>query len=441
MNYEEALNFIHSTYTFGEKIGLENIQRMLDYLDNPHKGLKFIHIAGTNGKGSTSTMLSYILREAGYNTGLYISPYLEEFTERIQLNNEPIDRQLLADLTETVKAVVERIDAEGHQYPSEFEVVTAIAMLFYKKVNADVIVLETGMGGRFDATNIIEDNEAAVITSISYDHMLYLGDTLEEIAFEKAGIIKPAGSVSLYCEISGSVLEVFQKKAAEMNAEIRLSDTDDIELISSDIDGQIIRYKKADSLLGLDELRLSLLGDHQIKNVLNVLTACEILKSKGYALDAESIKNALGKVRFTGRFEVMHKSPVIVIDGGHNIEGINSFVGNIERYFEGRKVNLFYGMLNDKQIDESLMRLTKTAKAIYTLAPFDKRAVPAEEMAQHIRDNYPHIETYPLNSFDEIADHIDFSAADEIYAFTGSLYMIGEARTKLTEAINKHYSS
>ena len=437
MNYEEALNFIHSTYTFGEKIGLENITRMMNYLDNPQKDLKFIHIAGTNGKGSTSTMLSYILRESGYNTGLYISPYLEEFTERIQINNNPIDKQLLADLTVKVKAVVERIDSEGHQYPSEFEVVTAIAMLFYKHVKADIVVLETGMGGRFDATNIIDSNEAAVITSISYDHMLYLGDTLEAIAFEKAGIVKPNGDVSLYCEITGNVLSVFEEKASEQHATVHPSSIDDIELISADVNGQVLKYNRKDSLLDLEEFTLSLLGEHQIKNVLNVLNTCEILKAKGYSITSDSITKALAEVKFTGRFEIMHKNPIIVIDGGHNIEGINAFVENIEKYFGGEKVVLFYGMLNDKQVDESLAQLTKIAKTIFTLTPFDKRAVPAEEMASFIQQNYPGIEAKALAKFSDIENHIDFSKEDEIYAFTGSLYMIGEARTNLTKIIDK----
>lgn len=438
MNYQEALNFIHSTYKFGQKLGIENIIRLLGYLGNPQKNLKFIHIAGTNGKGSTSAMLSYVLTNCGYKTGLYISPFLEEFTERIQINNIPVDEQELADTTQIVKDAIGQLLADGYPHPTEFEVVTAIAMKYYYDKKIDIIVLEVGLGGRLDATNSIPTAEAAAIVSISFDHMLYLGNTLREIAYEKAGIIKENYDVSVYALNSDEVFDEIKKSADKQHARLYRNNPNDIEPVSSSIEGQKIRYLKKDSNLGISEFELSLLGEHQIYNALNVLTVLEILKSKGWNITKEAILKGLKEVKFTGRFEIMHKNPIIVIDGGHNIEGITSFVTNIKKYFEGKKVHLFYGMLNDKQVDESLALLTTVAKEIYTLTPHDARAVTADEMAEFIGENYPSLPCHPLENFSEIGKHVDFNKKDEIYAFTGSLYMIGEARTILSGLIKGH---
>ena len=190
MDYKQALEYIHSTNKFGSRLGLHNITKLLEYLGNPQDKLRFIHVAGTNGKGSTCTMLSYILTEAGYRTGLYISPYLEDFRERIQINNEMISESELAEAAAKVKAAVEKMLSEGYEHPTEFEIVTAIGMVFYEKQKPDIVILEVGLGGRLDATNVIKTSEVSVITSISIDHAEYLGDTIEKIAFEKASIIK-----------------------------------------------------------------------------------------------------------------------------------------------------------------------------------------------------------------------------------------------------------
>lgn len=439
MNTEEAIAFIHSTYKFGSKLGLDNISRLLELLGNPQDRLKFVHVAGTNGKGSTSTMTSYVLKEAGYNTGLYISPYLEKFNERMQMNNVPISDELLAELVERVKAAIDVMVAEGENHPTEFEVVTAVGMLYFEHEHADIVVLEVGMGGKLDATNVIKHAEAAAIVTIGYDHMMYLGDTLELIAGEKAGIIKNDYDVSIYCKNIDSVYQVFKDKADSVGARVYRNSAADVEMLSSSIDGQLIRYKKADSVLGIDTFELSLLGEHQMYNALNVLNVLEILKKKGWNITPEAIKRGLKNVRFTGRFEILNRDPIIVIDGGHNIEGITSFVTNVKLFFPNKKVSLFYGMLMDKQVGESLDLLTQIAKCIYTLTPREAdRAVPADQMADYIHKHYPGVQAVPLDDFANIPEHIDFSKTDEIYAFTGSLYMIGEARTILTGLIEKN---
>ncbi|MBR6802030.1 MAG: bifunctional folylpolyglutamate synthase/dihydrofolate synthase [Eubacteriaceae bacterium] len=439
MNYNEAVEYIHSTYKFGSKLELVNIKELLRRLGSPHEKLKFVHVAGTNGKGSTSTMISYVLKEAGYNTGLYISPYLERFNERMQMNNVPIADDLLVEIVEMVKKAIGEMVADGFNHPTEFEVVTATGMKFFEISKADIVVLEVGMGGKFDATNSIPSAEAAVITTIGFDHMMYLGDTLEAIAGEKAGIIKEGYDVSVYCLNSDSVFNVIKEKADSVNATAHRCDVNDIEPISASIEGQVVRYKKKDSVLGVDVLELALLGEHQMYNALNVLGALEILKKRGWNITPEAVRSGLKNVRFTGRFEMLCKEPIIFIDGGHNIEGITAFTGNVEKYFPGKKVNLFYGMLKDKQIGESLDLLTRISKRVYTLTPDEAdRAVTAQEMKEFIDANYEGVEAVALDSFDEVRNCIDFTKKDEIYAFTGSLYMIGEARTLLTKLIEEN---
>ncbi|MDR2519803.1 MAG: bifunctional folylpolyglutamate synthase/dihydrofolate synthase [Eubacteriaceae bacterium] len=432
MDYQEAMRFIDETYMFGDKIDLENVTRLCAYLGNPQKGLKYIHVAGTNGKGSTSTMLSYILRYSGYRTGLYVSPYLEDFCERIQINNALISHEDVIAYSERLKETVDSIVADGHAYPSQFEVLTAMAFLYFKEKAVDFVVLEVGMGGRFDATNVIESCEAAVICSISFDHMQYLGSTLSEIAFEKAGIIKPGCDTSIYSGISDEIYQVFEKKAQEVGARLHRANERDIEILSQSLEGQVMRYNKEGSLLDLGEFRLSLLGIHQSFNVLNVLNTCEILKARGYNIGEASIREALMNVRFAGRFEVMRRDPAIVIDGGHNVEGISSFRENIKAYFEGRKAILFFGMLSDKEFDKSLDMLVSIAKEIFTLTPTDERGVDAKRMEEFIHDRYPEMAAKSLEGIADIGKNIDLSDKSALYAFTGSLYMLGEARAYLT---------
>ena len=435
MNYEEALSYISRTHKFGSILGLDTIRELLARLGNPQKELKFVHIAGTNGKGSTSTMLSYILKEAGYKTGLYISPYLEKFTERIQLNNENIPEEELAEACEKVSIAIDSMLKDGYNNPTEFEIETAIAMVYYLKEKVDIVILEVGLGGRLDATNIIDTAEAAAIVSLSFDHMQYLGNTLSEIAYEKAGIIKDNYSVSLYAKNEQCVIDNVAKKCKEVNAELFVNNIDDIKVIYTDIDIQRVKYSKENSILDLDEFDMTLLGEHQAYNALNVLTICEILIRKGWKISSENITKAMVSVKFIGRFEVLNKEPIVVIDGGHNIDGITTFVKNVKTYFKGEKVNLFYGMLSDKQVDSSLDLLTSIAKRIYTLTPTDDRAVPAKEMKEFIDSHYEGIECVALEDFAEIVNHVDLTKTDEIYAFTGSLYMIGDARTILVKHI------
>ncbi len=438
MDYTQAMAFIKSAEKFGQRLGLENIAGLTAYLNHPERGLKFVHVAGTNGKGSTCAMIAQVLMEAGYKTGLYISPYLENFNERIQLDNAPISDEALADAATDVKAAVDKMTADGHAHPTEFEINTAMAFVYYKKAAADIVVLEVGLGGRLDATNVISGAEVAVITSISFDHQEYLGDTLEKIAFEKASIIKEDYDVCVYALNAPEVKKVISDFAAAKNARVHMPEKTDVRLLHAGMEGQRLRYENSASQLGIGTFDLGLIGMHQIYNALNALTALEVLKAKGWHITPEAVLRGMARVKFKGRFEILHVSPLIVIDGGHNIEGVTSFVQNFKTYFPGKKTVLFFGMLRDKQVDASLALLSQIAKRIYTLTPEDPRAVNATEMADYIKTHYKNIETAALENAADVAACIDFSEKEELYAFTGSLYMIGRARTILNQLIDAH---
>lgn len=434
MNYEQAIEFIHSTYKFGSNLGLERIKRLMELLNNPQNSYKIIHVAGTNGKGSTCSLINYVLMEAGYKAGLFISPYLEEFTERIQINKNHIDMESLSRITSLIKDKIDIMISEGYDHPTEFEVVTAIGFKYFEEQNIDFLILEVGLGGRFDATNVINKPLVSVITSISYDHMEQLGDTLEKIAFEKAGIIKEGSNVVIYPQ-ADNITNVIKDIAINKKAVIYEVNPQHIEKVKSDISGQLLKYLKND-VFDLPKLKINLLGGHQILNALTALLALEIIKKEGYNISNENIINGFSNCRFPGRFEIINKNPLIILDGGHNIDGINQFVKTIKEYFFDKKTVLFFGILKDKNPDEVLELLLPISKEIYTLTPFSPRALKATELAKLIK-NHSNINVTSLESYDEILPIIKNANKDDVIAFAGSLYMIGSVRTLLKNLLDQ----
>lgn len=425
MNVTEAISYIEATHKFGTRLGLESMSLLLDAMDNPQDKLKFIHIAGTNGKGSTSTMIATILKTAGYKTGLFTSPFLEAFNERIQLNNEPIDDESLVSATSFVKERIEVLMAQGEPHPTEFEMVTAVGFQYFYEQQVDFVVLEVGLGGRLDATNIIKDPLAVAIMSISNDHTDYLGNTLAEIAFEKASIIKEGSDVVVYPQ-EPEALKVILDFAASKNANVTLVNPDDISILSYTSSNQTLKY--LGDHLYLDGFELKLLGSHQSLNCLTALEVIALLNRKGYEIKSAHIKKALAAVVFPGRFEIFLENPVVLIDGAHNSNGIQAFVKNMNQYFPNRTINLYFGMLEDKDIEESLSYLVPIANTIHTLTPNSDRALPAEKMAELIRTTYgKNVDFY--DTMDAAVKSIDLTKTDEVNVFVGSLYMIGEART------------
>ena len=430
MNYKQALNFISSTYKLGSKLGLDNITRLTELLGNPQNNYKIIHVAGTNGKGSASNMIHDVLVASGYRVGLYISPYLEKFTERIQVNKTQIDNNSLARITSLVKDKIDIMIEEGFNHPTEFEVITAIGFKYFEEQKIDFLVLEVGLGGRIDATNVIENSLISVITSISYDHMDLLGETIEEIAFEKAGIIKENGNVAIYPQ-DDIIKNIIKKQAELKNAAVFEADPKNIERTKGNLSGQWFKYLKRD-IFNLNEIKINYLGEHQLYNALTALTVFEILKKSGYNITEESIIKGLESSRFAGRFEILSNDPAIILDGGHNINGIEYFAKSVKEYFKDKKIILFYGMLRDKHPENIIDYLIPISKEIYTLTPNSPRAMSARDLANIIK-THSNIKVTSIEDINGILNIVKNINKDEVVAFVGSLYMIGEVRTLLMQ--------
>lgn len=430
MNYEESIKFIHSTYKFGSKLGLKNITKLMDLLGNPQNSYKIIHVAGTNGKGSTSNLIHDVLVNSGYKTGLFISPYLEVFTERIQINKKHIDDYSLSNITSLVRDKINIMVSEGYNHPTEFEVVTAIGLKYFQEQNIDFLVLEVGLGGRFDASNVVKSTLVSVITSISYDHTEYLGSTLEEIAFEKAGIIKENSNVVVY-PVKNNIKTVIKDVAKERNTKVHETNTNNIKKIKSDLTGQWFEYLKND-VFNLPEIKLSFLGEHQLLNALTALRTLEIIKMEGFNITEESIVTSFKNVKFPGRFEIIREKPIIVLDGAHNINGIECFSKTVKDYFKDNKIILFLGMLKDKNPKDVLKHLVPLSKEIYTLTPNNPRAMKAEDLANLIKNDYS-VKVTSIENYNDIINIIKKASKDDFIAFAGSLYMIGEVRTLINK--------
>ena len=369
MNYNEALEYIHSiSWTFC-KPGLERIEKLCSALGNPQKKLKFVHVAGTNGKGSFCSMLDSVLRSAGYKVGLYTSPYIKVFNERMRVDGRNIEDETLARITERVRPVADAMEDK----PTEFELITAIAFLYFAQEGCDVVVLEAGMGGRLDSTNIIDSSILSVITGISLDHTAFLGDTVEKIAAEKAGIIKH-GIPVLFGGLDDSAAEVISNKAKEMESPFFRPDYDKIANLTSSLRGTRFEYKGR-------AVSLNLLGLYQPRNASLVLEAVELLKRGGMNISDAAISEGLEAAKWSARFEIINHLPLIIFDGAHNPEGISSAVESIKYYFGKEKVIVVSGVLKDKDYNYIAGRLSEIASAAYTITPQNPRALAGEEFA------------------------------------------------------------
>lgn len=373
MTAEEAIKFIHENVWQGSRPGLSRTRELLAKMGDPQDGLRFIHIAGTNGKGSVSAMLSNILRAAGYTTGLYTSPYITYFNERMQVNGVPISDLELADITEFCAPLAMSMEDR----PTEFELVTAIAFELFRRRGCKAVVLETGMGGRLDSTNVIRAPLCSVITNIGLDHTRELGDTVEKIAFEKAGIIKPGCPAVIY-DLPASVTEVIKKRCEEMSAPLKRADFDKIVSISDSRKGQVFSYRSRRSL------KLSLLGAHQLKNAALVLETTDVLRNRGLDIPEYAICDGLTQTIWPARFEIVSEKPFFVVDGGHNPQCAETVADNIARYFPGMKTVILFGVLADKDYMGLAEILDSVADAYVTITPDSPRALPAEELAQKL---------------------------------------------------------
>ncbi len=375
MNYTEALEYIHGiSWTFC-KPGLERIGELCDRLGNPERKLKFVHVAGTNGKGSFCSMLESVLRNAGYRTGLYTSPFIKEFNERMRVNDENIGKEQLARITERVRPIADGMKDK----PTEFELITAIAFEYFLEEGCNVVVLEAGMGGRLDSTNIIRDPLLSVITGIALDHTAFLGDTVEKIASEKAGIIKDGAPV-LFGGSDKGAEDVIRNTANERGSQMTVVDYEKLNVNSALLNGTNFDYKSRHGV------EIKLLGLYQPRNASVVLEAIDILKKRGLIISEEAITRGLSEAKWPARFEIINeKDPLIIFDGAHNPEGISSAVKSIKHYFKDEKVYILTGVLKDKDYDFIAGELSTVAERAFTLTPDNPRALTANEYADVLK--------------------------------------------------------
>ena len=373
MTYDEALEYIHGISWSFCKPGLERISELCERLGHPERRLKFIHVAGTNGKGSTSSMLDSVLRCAGYKVGLYTSPYIYRFNERMRVNGESISDEALARITETVRPIADSMADK----PTEFELITAIAFLYFLEEACDVVVLEAGMGGRLDSTNVIREPLLSIITGIALDHTAFLGDTVEKIAAEKAGIIKDLAPV-LFGGEDGDAEAVIRDTAERLGSPYARVLHGELEITHADLFGTHFSYRG-------EKYALSLLGLYQPKNAATVIEAVELLRKRGLEISDAVLHEGLRGARWRGRFEIIMREPTVIFDGAHNPEGIASAVESIKHYLGEERVYVFSGVLRDKDYSYIASRISEVASRAYTITPDNPRALTAEEYAGELQ--------------------------------------------------------
>jgi len=416
MTYEQALAYIHSVNWKGSKLGLERTRELLQRLGNPEKNLKFIHIAGTNGKGSTAAMLSSVLEAAGCQTGLYTSPFINRFNERMKINGEDIPDEELAALTEEIRPYA---DAMADS-PTEFELITALAMLYFSRHRCEIVVLEVGMGGELDSTNVIDTPEVAVITAMGLDHVRELGPTMADIARAKAGIIKANGDVVSYGG-NPEADPVFAQACQQRGARLRQPDFSAITPGGFSLDGQSFSYK------GWKDLQIPLAGEYQMKNAAVVLETLAVLRQKNWHISDEQVRQGLLHTRWPARFEVLQHSPVFIVDGGHNPHGIRATADSLCRLFPNKKFIFLTGVMADKDVEHILGLVAPLAECFFTVRPDNPRAMSAEELAERIRAlGCPAV---PCASVAEgVEKALQAAAPDGVACALGSLYMSGDVR-------------
>ena len=423
MKYEEAMKYITEVGNFGSNYGLERTYKLLEHLGNPERDLKLIHIAGTNGKGSTTSMITEILMGEGYKVGMYTSPFIEEFEERIQINRNNIPKESLAILMDEIKVAVDKVIEAGYNHPTEFEIITVLMLLYFKKENIDFGVIEVGLGGTLDSTNVIKPI-IQVITSISFDHTNLLGNTLEKIAREKAGIIKKGIPTVIYPQ-QEEVLKVIKNKCFEMDSELYIANNENLKfknIVNLDKPYQLLKYNNEIDIL------LPLLGEHQIINLSVAMQAIEVLNNKNIIdISIANIVKSIKNVSWKGRLEVLSNNPYVVIDGAHNIQGIKTLSRNLKKYFKYENLYLILGILADKDVEEMIKIITPMAKKVYSVTPNSIRGELAESLKDEVSKFNKNCKAFDKYEEAYLEALNDASEKDLILA-SGSLYMIGDMR-------------
>lgn len=484
MDWNEAIALLHGANWKHTKIGLERMRDFMHALGDPQEKLRYVHIAGTNGKGSACVMTQSILTAAGFRTGLYISPHLDQFNERLSIDGQMISDADLRRLAARVRTAAETLGEE----PTDFEMITAMAFCWFEEQRCDLVVLEVGMGGRLDATNVISAPEVCAIMHIGLDHTEFLGDTVEKVAAEKAGILKPGADCVLYHQLPG-VMEVVQKRFADVNAatdtaasafnadtadscyasgaaadrstgrSIGLTDGDGrntAHLVTTDpaaftararsIDGQVFDYRNR------PELRIQLLGNYQMENAMAVLDIIDCLQHRGFGISEDAIQSGVSAVQapegkqktgisedairaglaravWPGRFELLSRAPLLIVDGAHNPNGVEALVDTIRAYFPDQKINFVMGVMKDKDYHTMLRLIAPYAARFITELPDAHRALRPEELKSEIRAYFDG----PVETADSVTAAVQraMELAEGTEAITicfGSLYQVADIR-------------
>ncbi|WP_294363352.1 folylpolyglutamate synthase/dihydrofolate synthase family protein [uncultured Clostridium sp.] len=432
----DTLKYLEELRVLGSNYGLERTERLLELLGNPHKKLKLIHIAGTNGKGSTSAILGKVLIEHGYKIGFFNSPHLEEIEETIRINDNNIKEEDFISLINEIKPFVNQVVKEGFNHPTEFEVLTCIMFLYLYRQKVDFGIIEVGLGGRLDSTNVLTPI-LSIITSISMDHMNILGNTIEEISKEKAGIIK-RGIPIVTCIQRDEVIRVITEKAIKENSNLIIVNPNNYKILEINRDNNI-NQKILVNINGKEEiLNLSLLGKHQMLNLSLAIEALKELDNLKYInLDINILKLATRMVKWKGRLEILNEKPYIVVDGAHNVDGVQYLKKNIEEYFKYKNLYLILGILGDKEVEKMLEIIAPMAKEVYTVTSNSNRATNSEDLKKKVLkynknclsfEDYKKAANYVINRANE----------DDIILASGSLYMIGKMREIITGIISNN---
>ena len=428
MTYNQAIDYIMSRRKFQKSNGHERIERLLELLGNPHKKLKFIHVVGTNGKGSVSTAMSYILKDAGYKTGLFTSPYIVEFGERIQINNTYISHGDIASLTALIKKKTDLMEAED-LYPTVFEVTTALAFLYFAKEGADIVILEAGIGGEHDSTNVIPSPLECIFMSISLDHTEMLGNTVTEIATEKSGIIKKGSAVISYPTSGESfgympqtkeAVDVIASKCTQEGCELTLPDTDKLSIIRSDIFGSEFIYANL-------KITTRLCGAHQIANMITATEAIKKLRCFGFDISDENIIRGIYNFTIPGRMEIHSEEPLIILDGGHNEGCIKALSAMTKQYLTDKKITLLMSFMKDKDYTNALSVIGPLAENIVFTLTDPIRGEDPEILAECAKPYCKNTVSvlHPAEAYKKALSLTDASSA---LIVTGSFYLVSEIR-------------
>jgi dihydrofolate synthase/folylpolyglutamate synthase len=422
------MSYLQQLTKFGINLGLGRIEELLGRLGNPHRQLRVVHIGGTNGKGSTSVMVSSILQAAGCRAGLFTSPHLHSYTERYRINGEQIRPERVTGLIRRLKPHLEAMVAEGFEHPTEFEVSTAMAFVYFLEEGVDYLVLEVGMGGAIDSTNVVLPR-VAVITNVAMDHMEYLGQTIGEIASVKAGIIKPG--VPLVTAAAGEALEVIEAACARQGVDPVLVGRDVTwRPLAENLSREPQKFEVAGRLGVYQDLELSLLGGHQLVNAATAVACAEVLSEQGAAISAAEIRAGLAAARWPARLELVAADPPVLIDGAHNYEGAVSLRRALDLYFPDRPVVFVLGMLGDKERAGVVDVLGPRAGAVIVTRPNSPRAGDWELLAGEAARFTPRVELMESVS-GAVQRALELAGSGELVCITGSLYMVAEAREVL----------